>query len=151
MLRVWFGEKEGSIFNTSMFFDNRYEKKWITEDFSRTVIKDIDQSEVIDGNTIKSPVLGLIAPEELSGGVKTLILMNHYSRLYFNGSNCGNNCSRWILDIGKRKDCSMVLYHTMVFDTEPFDIRIMNEDGLIVHNMSEFMDASIQYLRGKKK
>ena len=149
MLRVWFGNKEGSIYNTSMFFDNRYERKWITEDFSKRLIKDIDQSDVIDADTIKSPVLGLISPEEISGGVKTVILMNHYSRIYFNGSNCGNNCARWILDIGKRKDCSMVLYHTMVFDADSFDIRIMNHKNLIVHNMSEFMDASIQYLRGK--
>lgn len=48
MIRVLFGEKDGSVYNTSMFFDNGYEKKWIIEDFSRKVIKDVDHSKVID-------------------------------------------------------------------------------------------------------
>lgn len=87
MRRVRFGEKEGFINSTLMFLDNRYEKIRITEDFSRMVINDIDRSEVIDADTIKSPVSGLVSPGILSNGVKTVILMNYYSRIYINGSN----------------------------------------------------------------
>lgn len=148
MVRVWFGDREGSIYNTSMYFNNRYEKKWLIEDFSRTVIHVVDQSEVVDENTIQSPVLGNIHPEDLSGGVKTLILMKHFPGIYFNGSNCGNNCAPWILKLGERQNCSMILYHTMDFGPGDFRVRVMNRRGLVAHNMSEFLDASIEYLRG---
>ena len=75
MLRIWFGEKENAIYNTSIFFKNRYEDKWITDDFAKKVIEDVDHSTVIDANSIMSPVLGNISPLQLSGGVKSLILM----------------------------------------------------------------------------
>ena len=65
MLRVWFGDKKNAIYNTSVFFKNRYMDEWITEEFSREVISDVDHSEVVDGNNIVSPVLGHIYPEAL--------------------------------------------------------------------------------------
>ena len=39
------------------------------------MIRDVDRSEVIGSNLIQSPVLGAISPVQLSGGVKTLILI----------------------------------------------------------------------------
>lgn len=38
-------------------------------------IKDDHKSDVVGPHLIESPVLGPISPKELSGGVKTLILM----------------------------------------------------------------------------
>lgn len=146
MLRVWFGDRDGAIYNTSMYFNNRYEGKWLLEDFSRRIIEDVDLSTVIDEHTIKSPVLGNITPEEISGGVKTVILMKHFPGIYFNGSNCGNNCAKWILELGRSQNCSMTLFHSMDFGPEPFDIRIMNKRGWIAHSMSDMLDASILYL-----
>ena len=75
MLRVYFGPKENAIYNTSVNFRNNYDKKWLLDDFARDVIKDIDNSEVLDSYAIKSPVLGIISPEDLSGGAKALILI----------------------------------------------------------------------------
>ena len=57
MLRVYFGPKENAIYNTSANFRNNYDKKWLLDDFARTVIKDVDNSEVLDSYAIKSPVL----------------------------------------------------------------------------------------------
>ena len=70
MLRVWFGDRENAIYNTSVFFKNRYEDGWITDPLAKEMIKDVDRSEVIDSNEIKSPVLGSISPLQLSGCVK---------------------------------------------------------------------------------
>lgn len=33
MLRVWFGDGKEAVYNISMYFNNRYEKKWLLEDF----------------------------------------------------------------------------------------------------------------------
>ncbi len=151
MLRVWFGDRENAIYNTSVFFKNRYEDSWILEDFARTIIEDIDHSEVIDANNIKSPVLGNISPLQLSGGVKALILMKHFPGKIFNASNCGNNCAKWILELAKEKSFTINLFHVMNFGEDGFDIKIMNGKNLVVHNMNDFLDAGGYYLRELEK
>lgn len=147
MLRVWFGEKENAIYNTSVFFKNRYQDEWITDPFAVKVIKDVDKSEVISASSIISPVLGNISPLQLSGGVKALILMRNLPGKVFNASSCGDNCAQWILELGKEKDFTINLFHVMDFGKEPFEIRILNDRKLIVYNMQEFLDAGVKYLR----
>ena len=146
MLRVWFGDKENAIYNTSVYFKNKYKDEWITEEFARKVIMDIDHSEVIDANSIYSPVLGYISPFQLSGGVKALLLMKHYPGKVFNASNCGDNCAKWILKLGEEKNYTINLFHVMNFGSQPFNIRILNSKNIVVHNMQEFLDAGVKYL-----
>lgn len=68
------------------------------------MIKDIDGSDVVGAHLIQSPVLGPISTKEISGGVKTLILMAFdKSGKIFNASACGDNCARWIVEISKKK------------------------------------------------
>ncbi len=147
MLRVWFGDRKNAIYNTSVFFKNRYEDEWITDDFAKKVIKDIDHSEVIDANSINSPVLGNISPLQLSGGVKALILMKHFPGKVFNASNCGDNCAKWILSLGEEQDFTINLFHVMNFGKDPFSIRILNSKNMVAHDMQEFLNAGVKYLR----
>ena len=147
MLRVWFGERPNAVYNTSVYFKNRYEDEWITEDFGRKVIEDVDHSEVRDANTIESPVLGSISPLQLSGGVKALLLMKHFPGKTFNASSCGDNCAKWILELGKDRDFTINLFHIMNFGKGEFEIRILNHRSLVAHNMQEFLDAGVKYLQ----
>ena len=147
MVRVWFGDRKNTIYNTSVYFKNRYKDEWITDDFAKKVIKDVDHSEVIDANSIKSPVLGNISPLQLSGGVKVLILMKHFPGKVFNASNCGDNCAKWILELGVEKDFTINLFHVMNFGKEPFSIRILNSKDKVAHDMQEFLNAGVKYLR----
>ena len=111
MLKIFFGDNPGDnyIFNPDVFFNNTYEDEWITSEISKKMIKDIDGSEVKNSNIIESPFLGLISPERLSGGVKTLILMQNDTEHIFNASACGNNCAQWILKLAKQKDITIRL------------------------------------------
>ena len=77
MLNIFFGDMPEAIYNTEVYFINVYDDDWITDDFAREVIKKVDKSEVLDNQAIKSPVLGIISPERLSGGTKTLLLMKN--------------------------------------------------------------------------
>lgn len=147
MLKVYFGDRENAVYNTSVFFKNRYKDSWITDEFAREVIKSIDDSEVINANTISSPVLGNISPLQLSGGVKTLILMKNCPGKIFNASRCGDNCAKWLLKLGEERNFTINLFHVMNFGNGSFQIRIMNSPKLIVHNMQEFLDAGVKYLR----
>ncbi|ADU24212.1 DUF4869 domain-containing protein, partial [Ruminococcus albus] len=77
MLNIIFGDHAGVVTNPAVYFKNTYEDEWITDELSRKMIQAVDRSTVISERVIDSPVLGAITPKELSGGVKTLILINN--------------------------------------------------------------------------
>ena len=110
------------------------------------MIKDVDNSDVLSGECINSPVLGQIPPERLSGGVKTLLLMLNEPDKIFNASTCGDNCAKWILEIGKLKDLTINLRHMMSFGRDTaFEIQVEN-GGEIVHSMRELVPIANRYL-----
>lgn len=131
-----YGEVEGAIYNTAVYFKNQYKKDWIISPNGIKMIKDIDSSEVLGSGAIDSPVMGIISPERLSGGVKTLLLIDHVPDKIFNASTCGDNCAKWLLRLGREKDVVINLRHIMDFGDDEFEIMILNS-GKIVHNMDE--------------
>ena len=146
MLSIYLGELDDAIYHPPTYFDNRYEDEWITAPLSVDMIRNIDQSEVISSHLIDSPVLGPISVKELSGGVKTLILMAFdESGRIFNASACGDNCSKWIIKISESKDLTINLRHIMDFGNQDFEAKILNT-GDIVHNMLEFVDIAGEYV-----
>lgn len=84
MLNIWFGNKPEAIYDTSTYFKNVYKDSWITDEMAKEMILNVDRSEVISSSLIQSPVLGQISPTQLSGGVKTLILIYKDSSRIFN-------------------------------------------------------------------
>lgn len=138
MLNIYYGEMPEAIYNPSVYFKNTYEDAWITDELSKKMIQDVDKSTVIGPRVIDSPVLGGITPRELSGGVKTLILINQVPDKIFNASACGDNCAKWLLEMGEKKDITVNLRHLMDFGNGDFSIRILNTDQ-IVHNMEELV------------
>ena len=75
MLNIYLGKMDEAIYYPPTYFDNRYEDEWIMEEMSVEMIRDVDRSVVVSSYLIESPVLGPISVKELSGGVKTLMLM----------------------------------------------------------------------------
>ncbi|MBR1710495.1 MAG: DUF4869 domain-containing protein [Lachnospiraceae bacterium] len=146
MLRIVFGDTPNSIYHPPTYFDNVYHDEWITDPFSVKVIKDVDQSDVIGPHVISSPFLGSISTKELSGGVKTLMLMQFdNSGKIFNASACGDNCAKWIFEISKEKekDLTINLHHIMDFSAcEEFEAYIINSQKT-VHNYLEYLDEAI--------
>jgi len=146
MLSIYLGQMEEAIYYPPAYFNNTYDDEWITDSLTVEMIKDVDKSEVIGPHLIESPVLGPISVKEISGGVKTLILMAFDdSGRIFNASACGNNCAKWILEIGKRKDLTINLRHIMNFGKEPFEIKILN-NGEMVHDLDRFIAVAAKYV-----
>lgn len=146
MLSIYFGNMPEAIYHPPTYFDNTYEDEWLTNPLSVKMIADVDKSTVIGTHLIESPVLGPISPKELSGSVKTLILMafDENGRV-FNASVCGDSCSKWILQIAENKDLTINLLHIMDFGRENFEAKIVNT-GQLVHNMQEFLDVAVEYV-----
>ena len=94
MLKIILGNMDDVVYNTSVYFKNTYKEEWLTDDFSKEMIKDVDKSTVVSSRIIDSPVLGAITPKELSGGLKALILIYKDDSHVFNASNCGDDCAK---------------------------------------------------------
>ena len=146
MLEIFFGEYKGENYipNPDIYFDNQHEDEWMEEMLTKQMVSDIDKSKVIGPHLIDSPFWGPIPPERLSGGVKTLIMIDHDYEHVFNASACGDNCAKWLLKICETEDRLVRLGYIMNFGDNKFTIKI-NNTGKIVHSMSELMDELIDH------
>ena len=147
MLKIYYGTMPKAIYNTSMYFDNVYLDKWITDPFAQQVIKAIDKGTVLSSKAIDSKALGIIPVTQLSGGTKTLLLIYNEPWNVFNASTCGDNCAKFILKIAKKVDITINLYHIMDFGSKPFEIEILNSQR-IAHNMGELLAYAGEFLNG---
>ena len=138
MLRIIYGNLDTDIdyvFNPDLFFDSFREYDWLDDSLVKEMISDVDESEVLDDNLVRSPVLGLIPVEYLSGGVKTLISIKNNPDIIFNVTGCGEDCSKWLLSLAEnqKEDLIINLLYNMDFGAGEFDIEVVNT-GKIVHN-----------------
>ena len=147
LLNIYFGAMPEAIYNTAVYFKNTYEDKWITAPQGVEMIRDVDRSRVVGAQVIDSPVLGKITPLQLSGGIKTLLLIanDKGNKHVFNASTCGDNCAKWLLRLAEKRKIVINLRHLMDFGDEPFKIRVLN-NGKIVKNMGELVEAAGEFV-----
>ena len=145
MLKIYYGDLEEVIYNTAVYFKYNYRPEWLQDPKVIQMIYDVDRSTVLGTGAIDSPVMGVIAPVSLSGGVKTLILIDMVPDKIFNASNCGDNCAAWLLRLGKEKDITINLRHLMDFGDGDFQIQILNT-GEVVHSMEELVPVAGRYV-----
>lgn len=145
MLHIILGEAENINYGPDWFKTN-YDPEWLKDSFVQKMIKDIDKSDYIDGIVINSPILGPIPPERLSGGVQTLIMIYEKPQLIFDATSCGENCAKWLIEIGKQKDVTINLNYLMKFnDIDDFEVFINNENRLIT-NIEDYILTAVKYV-----
>ena len=149
MLKIIYGKVDGIIRRPGMYFDNTYDPEWLNDKMVQDMILDVDKSEVKGPRLIDSPFLGPMSPRELSGGVKTLILMlkDDNDKIFY-GSACGDNCAKWILKIAELKDLTINLRHILDFGDGPYEIYFENNKTM-VRNNREYLNAIFDIEEGK--
>lgn len=145
MLSIYFGDMPQAIYNTPTYFNNVYPDAWLEDPLNQKMIRSVDKGEVCGPNAVNAKALGLIPPTKLSGGVKTLMLIHNLPDKVFNVHNCGDNCARWILEIGKKQDVTINLRHIMDFGDRKLSIKVLN-DGQIVDNMGDLAEIAARYV-----
>lgn len=145
MLHIILGETENINYGPDWFKTN-YDPEWLKDSFVQKMIKDIDKSDYIDGIVINSPILGPIPPERLSGGVQTLIMIYEKPQLIFDATSCGENCAKWLIEIGKQRDVTVNLNYLMKFnDINDFEVFVNNENRLIT-NIEDYILTAVKYV-----
>jgi hypothetical protein len=113
-----------------------YYREWFDDPFVKNMVLDVDKTKVIN---YQSSIDYLDQPMDtlkISGGVKSLILLYKMPNLLISGNSMGDNCAKWVLEIGKMHDCFMTLSYDMKFteditSTEEMICRVMNTGQLI--------------------
>lgn len=143
MLTITFKETDNVVPIPPAYFMWQPNADWITDEYARKMIKDIDKADVLDSCYITTPWLGTIPPEFLSGGVITLLCIINCPDKIFNATYCGSNCEKYLLDIGKNYDRTVYMQHIMMLKdcSEPFDIKF-SETGETVHSREEYLAAA---------
>ena len=145
MLHIFFGEMPEAILNVEVYFQNVYEGSWLVDAFAREVIHRVDHSKVLGTPLIFNPAIGLIFPELLSGGTKTLLLIKNMPEQVFSVSACGDDCARFILKLAMKRDVIINLRHLMNFGKRLFKAVVLN-DGTMVSGMEELLFEAIKYI-----
>lgn len=98
-------------------FKNYLDKEWFEDPLVLRMIEDVDKTPRLSGLIFESPVLGLISPLELSGGVKSLICL--YKLPMFQNPSVvrstmfGDNCSRWLAELSYLVDFNIFYCHPL--------------------------------------
>lgn len=147
MLNIHFKKTKDTINSIDRYFNFNYEDEWFDDPLVKEMVLDVDKSVVENPYCIKSPVLGQIPPTKLSGGVKALIVMLKTDEEVW-ATSCGDNCAKWIIEISKIKDLTIVLEHYMKFP-EYFDA-IDLETGFEIKNITQFRRCAYNAFRASE-
>lgn len=143
MLYITFKKSKDVLMFVDNYFNLNYDDAWLADPFVQEMILDVDGSRVINNEVIDSPVLGMISPTELSGGVKALILMLKENRVVW-ATACGDNCAKWIIEISKKKDITICLSHIMEF---PFDFSaICIDNDAVINTIDDYRGCVLECL-----
>lgn len=91
MLTIHFGDMDGVVYNTSVYFNNTYSGEWFSDPFAQKMIASADKGTVLGPNAIEAKTMGVVPPEKLSSGLKMLLLMYFLPERAYNASNRGDN------------------------------------------------------------
>ena len=145
MLRIIFGETEGAMHVPSWFRFN-YEEEWFEDPLVAEIMADVDKSYYKGNQLIINDEMGPIPPERLSEGVQTLICIYKMPDLMYNATKCGENCAKWLVEIGRREDVTVNLrYYLPLDDCGNIEIEILNEHKK-VHSAEEYMHIALKYV-----
>lgn len=62
----------------------------------------------------------------------------------FNASACGDNCAKWIVELGKKRDLTINLHHVMDFSCAPSFEALMLNTGVFVRSYKEYLEEALK-------
>lgn len=129
MLITWFGfipkELRTYEYDPESYFDSFAEESWFEDDWTKEVIRRIDESECFGMYNIKSEILGGINYQQISSGSKLLIAAK-FGKAIFNGNRMGDNCHPLMIELSKKQDVYMSLTYYAKHNVNKFDSLIVN-------------------------
>jgi hypothetical protein len=149
MLYIKFGAPktlENTVVHPSADFNATYTQEWLSSDWGRRVIREIDSSEYISGEYIESPVFGGIPPSELSTGAKSLIYTK-FEGFPVCAEYFGENCFPLFVELSQMQDVYMTVDHPMI-TPDNYSAVVLNDNSQITGH-ADFIRKFIRYESGE--
>lgn len=105
--------KHKMIMDSRPYFQYAKHPEWFEDDFVKKFLKDIDNTEVLFEEALKDYRGRGISPLMISTGCKTLcnIYFDVNSEHIFFGSQLGDNCLPYLVEIASKRDVTILLEH----------------------------------------
>lgn len=145
---VYIGIDDKASIDPDSDFSGYFLDEWLNDPLVKEMVLDIDRSKVLSPYCIQSPILGQIAPEYISGGVKALILLLKVPDYYVDIMVCGENCVKWFKEIAKHQELHIAL---STFDLDYIDVEIECEnDGTLITSTKTWFDCCSKFMRCRR-
>lgn len=129
MLYIHFGPLNNGkeLFNPNRYFNRALQSDMhlVDNDFAKEVLMGVEGTKVISNFVIETKYIGTVSSEKISGGVKSILLMQRCPEVVVDATNCGDNCAEWIQKLARQQDVTITMYEFMEF-TEPFEAICLN-------------------------
>lgn len=135
MLNIKLQRSEDTLVCIDQYFDPGFDRTWLMDPFAKKFIEETDRCKVLSGGAFINTLGKIYSPAKLSTGLKTLLLLLFEPSLEYDITNCGDNCAKWVLEIAKRHDLTVVLRRVMNFGPD----FLVCVEGRQVHNMEEYV------------
>lgn len=151
MLYLSFQEKqEHEVFDPDGFLKFRQDEavEWFNDDFVKRMVRSVDRSEVISAYSIASPYIGIINYNELSSGVKNLVIAYKTDRP-IQSRWMGKNCINWLMRIAEEKDVYLTINHALEFESYGnFKAKVLNENADIkeINSLADYLHCVVTLL-----
>lgn len=142
MIFVTFKRPDDMIEFVSGYFDHNYEDEWLEDPLVREMVLDVDNSEIVSPYCVISPILGQIPITKISAGIKAVILMLKQDKPVWTPA-CGDNCTKWIAEVGKVKDITIFVGHYLHF-ADDFDA-VCIDDNRQIHTVYEWEECMLDH------
>jgi hypothetical protein len=140
MLKVFVGRPDDELYDVGGYFDYMLDDSIVQDEFSKRVIKKIDNSEVLGNDAIKSPVLGIISKRRISGGSKAVIVVKNTDE-HISLTAMGDNCFGMLqeaADLRDKENSGDILVYTDIlrplFKYGVREFMLVNNNTLITNN-----------------
>lgn len=131
MLKIHISEcTEDCISDVEGYFHAHQDKNWFNRVSVKEIIRKTDHVKAGRDGYLDSPRFGIITPDRLSTGCKTLILLQILDNPNILADKCNESCAAAILKIAERKDITITLNHAIEFP-DKFDAYIIEREKMI--------------------
>lgn len=128
----FYGEFAGCVMSNSPYFDDCAEPAWFDDPEVGEIIKDIDNTYMVNSRLFYSDELGVISKEDLSGGAKGLILILKSEKYRcFSSTAFGDNCNIWLARLSFEVDFTIVLNHPLAMWGN-YPINAITKEGTLI-------------------
>lgn len=107
MLHLMIGKNPKYDIPPDGWFRSQFDESYLTTDFSKRVIKEVDKNEVKNQYMILSPILGFIPPEYISSSAKLIIMLMYENDKVFDIDYCDNTYTSLLAEVASQRDVTV--------------------------------------------